>query len=309
MNRIYLVLIIFYFFSVPISAQNIKSFKDCDVCPEMVVIPPGIFQMGANRIEPMRGGEMRPQGPPRNIKISEPFAAGKYEVTVGEWEAYIQDTNLSPSNCSAWGGENRTWGHTWKDPDYGIPQDSNFPVVCVSWLETKQYTQWLSEKTQENYRLLTEAEWEYIANANTKSIWPWGNDSRLICQYGNVLDIDGLGDPRIIKGSGTGNSMAAQCRDGYSTVAPVGQYKANNFGIHDTIGNVWEWTQDCSFTYYPENHTDGSAVEAEGLCEKRAVRSGGWRTRVVRNRSTFRGRDPENTSYQLFGFRIARDIR
>ncbi len=89
--------------------------------------------------------------------------------------------------------------------------------------------------------------------------------------------------------------------------SPAGSYPPNGFGLYDMMGNVWEWVQDCSAVYYSTE--DSSApVEVEGPCEKRAIRGGSWRSRVVRQRPTFRGRDPEPTAYHLFGFRVGRDL-
>jgi len=295
--------------ATPASAQSPgDTLRDCDDCPELVVIPPGSFVMGSNHDEPMRGGEMRPQGPERDVTIAYPLAVGKYEVTVGEWRAFTEATGHPAADCSAWGGDRRQWGHSWEEPGYGQPTTDNDPVVCVYWTDAVAYTEWLSEITGEQYRLPTEAEWEYAASGGVDTKWPWGESADQICDYGNVLDQEGIKDPRLISGSGTQADMAAQCSDGYALVAPVGQFKPNGFGLHDTVGNVWEWAEDCSYTYYPMEPVDGSAVIPDGVCEKRAVRSGSWRTRVERNRPTFRGRDPEPTAYHLFGFRVARDV-
>jgi formylglycine-generating enzyme required for sulfatase activity len=91
-------------------------------------------------------------------------------------------------------------------------------------------------------------------------------------------------------------------------VAPVGAYPANAFGLHDLIGNVWEWTQDCYRVPYPATPVDGTAVEVQGPCELRTVRGGSWRSHMFRQRSTWRGRDPEDRKSDIFGFRIARDL-
>ena len=108
---------------------------------------------------------------------------------------------------------------------------------------------------------------------------------------------------------GNAQREEAECSDGSAIVAPAGTLKPNAFGLYDMIGNVWEWTEDCSATLYPAEPTDGSAAAvAPGTCEKRAVRSGSWRTRLSRHRPTFRGRDPETTASNIFGFRVARDI-
>ncbi|MEQ8510259.1 MAG: formylglycine-generating enzyme family protein [Rhodospirillaceae bacterium] len=284
------------------------EFSDCPTCPQMVVIPPGTFQMGSDEIDIMRGDIPRTRGPVRTVTIAEPFAAGKYEVTTAEWRAFVNATGHEASDCRAWGGERRQMGFTWEDPDYGRPVADNDPVVCVYWTEALAYVDWLSAETGETYRLLSEAEWEYVARGGVTSTWFWGEDESKICEYGNVLDQTAAADPALIAGSGTEMSMAASCSDGYALVAPVGQYKPNGFGLYDTIGNVWEWVQDCSLEDYPATPVDGRAVEVDGPCEKRAVRSGSWRSRVIRQDPSFRGRDPEATSYHLFGFRVAREV-
>lgn len=98
-------------------------------------------------------------------------------------------------------------------------------------------------------------------------------------------------------------------KDGYAMLAPVGRFKPNAFGLHDMLGNAWEWVQDCAIIPYPAQPTDGSAVErTDGLCEKRAVRGASWYTRMDRHRPSFRGADPGNTASHQFGFRVARTL-
>lgn len=295
--------------SLTAMAQDIgMTLQDCNDCPEMVVLPPGTFQMGSEHIEPMRGGEMRPQGPVRTIHIRYPFAVGKYEVTIGEWRTFMADTGHQASDCRAWGGERATMGFSFEDPDFGRPVLDEEPIMCVYWTEAQKYVQWLTEKTGRNYRLLTEAEWEYAARGGVDTEWFWGDNENRICEYGNIFDQVAAQNPELVAGSGTAVSMAAPCKDGYDLAAPVGQFKPNGYGLYDTVGNVWEWVQDCSPIYYPDEPVDGSAYEVQGVCEKRAIRGGSWRSRVSRHKPFFRGRDPELTSYHLFGFRVARDV-
>ncbi len=135
--------------TLPAFAQSPgESLRDCADCPEMMVIPPGTFVMGSNHEEPMRGGEMRPQGPEREVTIGYPLAVGKYEVTVGEWRAFAEATGHPAADCSAWGGDRREWGHSWQDPGLGRPAADNDPVVCVYWTDAVAYTNWLSEETE-----------------------------------------------------------------------------------------------------------------------------------------------------------------
>jgi formylglycine-generating enzyme required for sulfatase activity len=288
-----------------------ETFRDCDTCPEMVAIPAGTFQMGSDHVEPMRNNEMRPEGPVRTVTIAKPFAAGKYEVTNREFGAFIDATGYTPAlACQVWGGIDKIDGKTWREPDYGRPTAEDEPVVCVSWLDAKVYAAWLSGKTGQRYRLLTEAEWEYAAKGGAKTTWPWGEDAQKICEYANVYDAEGRKDPRQTRDGGDPSAPKAECSDGFQIVAPVGSFKPNGFGLHDMIGNVWEWTEDCSAPgLYPAGPLDGSATPVSmGTCDKRAVRSASWRTRLSRHRPTFRGRDPEATASNIFGFRIARDL-
>ncbi len=287
-----------------------SAFRDCPTCPEMVAIPPGSFSMGSDVIEAMRGGEMRPEGPIREMKITKFFAAGKYEVTNKEFGVFIDATGYKAADaCQVWGGVDVVKGKTWREPDYGRPPRENEPVVCVSWRDAKAYAAWLSKTTGKNYRLLSEAEWEYTAKAGSKSIWPWGDDAQRICEFANSFDKVGRADPRQTNDGGAGGAEQTQCSDGYAIVAPVGQFKPNAFGVYDTICNVWEWTEDCSAPgLYPDKPRDQTAVQVTGACDKRAVRSASWRTRLSRHRPTFRGRDPEPTASNIFGFRIGRDF-
>ena len=291
----------------PLSLSPGASFRDCADCPEMVVIPDGTFQMGSDRKEQMREG-LRPEGPIRSVTISKSFAAGRFEVTNAQYAAFVEATGYSATNgCVASGGRDPVDGVTWRNPGIGTNVADDEPVVCVDWNDAKAYTLWLAGHTGLPYRMLTEAEWEYSAKAGSTAVWPWGDDETQICQYGNVFDQSGLTDPRSKIGTNAA-ATAVACDDGFHTVAPVGQFTPNAFGLYDTIGNVWEWNEDCSVLPYSDEPVDGSAWQAPGACEKRAVRSGSWRTRVSRHRPTLRGRDPAGLAYFMFGFRLARDL-
>ena len=200
-----------------------QIIKDCPTCPEMVVIPSGAFKMGSDVVEAMRGGEMRPEGPIRDVKIPKAFAAGKYEVTNKDFGMFITASGYKPAeSCQVWGGIDVVKGKTWRDPDYGRPPADDEPVVCVTWNDAKAYTAWLSKTTGKKYRLLTEAEWEYTAKAGSKTVWPWGNDAQKICEYANSFDKTGRADPRQTNDGGATKAEQTECSDGYAIVAPVG---------------------------------------------------------------------------------------
>jgi formylglycine-generating enzyme required for sulfatase activity len=285
------------------------TFSDCAACPKMVVVPPGTFQMGSDHIEPMRGNEMRPEGPIRTVTIAKAFAAGKFEVTNKEFGAFVKATGYVPAQaCQVWGGIEVKQGKTWKDPDYGRPPQDNEPVVCITWRDAKAYVGWLAKITGKPYRLLSEAEWEYADHGGTSTTWPWGEDAGRICEFGNSFDITGRKDPRMTNDGGPAVDPKDLCDDRFAIVAPVGSFKPNGFGLYDMVGNVWEWVEDCSLNLHPASPVDGSPVEVQGACEKRGNKGGSWRTRLSRQRPAFRGRDPETTASNIFGFRVGRNL-
>jgi formylglycine-generating enzyme required for sulfatase activity len=280
------------------------EFRDCANCPAMVKIPAGKFRMG------FEGGEEgRPEGPVREVAIAHAFAIGKFEVTQEDFAAFVRETQHDMrSGCQVWRGE---WTNPpdadWTNPGYGRVPFNDEPVTCVSWKDAQAYVGWLARRTGRKYRLPTEAEWEYVARAGTTGDYFWQaaaadqTSSDPACQFANVYDASGARASAF-------NWAPFDCDDGFGQAAPVGSFKPNAFGVHDIIGNVWEWTADCYQAPYPAAPVDGSAVQAAGTCEKRVARGGSWITRPSRQRASFRGRDPETALYSFFGFRVARDL-
>jgi formylglycine-generating enzyme required for sulfatase activity len=280
------------------------EFRDCAQCPAMIVVPPGEFRMGFNGGEPGR-----PEGPVRQVRIDYPFALGRYEVTQREFAAFVADTKREMSGgCQVWqGGE---WelpdDADWTNPGYGRVPFEDEPVACVSWYDARDYAEWLARRTGEPYRLPSEAEWEYAARAGSTTGYFWGSDLDTgppACDYANIYDQTGHEVNRF-------NWAPFGCDDGFAQAAPVGSFLPNAFGLHDMIGNVWEWLADCYKAPYPRQPVDGSAVESpkDVECERRVARGGSWITRPSRSRITFRGRDPPETLFSFFGFRVARDV-
>jgi formylglycine-generating enzyme required for sulfatase activity len=189
-----------------------KVFRDCAVCPEMVEIPGGQFMMGSY------DGEVD-ERPAHRISISQPFAAGRFEVTFAEWDACVADR-----------------GCNYRPDDMGWGRGSR-PVINVSYNDiAREYLPWLSAKTGKQYRFLTEAEWEYAARAGTETVYFWGNE---------------VGHNRANCG-GCGSQW-----DGKQT-APVGSFEPNGFGLHDMHGNVRELVED-DYAHYAEAPSDGAA--------------------------------------------------
>ena len=274
-------------------------FQDCADCPEMVVIPSGDFSMGSPD-----GEQGRSELPVRDVTVSS-FAAAKYEVTQAEFDAFVAATGHEvATGCEIvemGASLIETEDKDWRDPGYERAVRPNDPVVCVGWTDAKAFTAWLSEKAGQPYRLLTEAEWEYVAKGGSTTPWYWGEDPADGCTHANMYDLTSAAKWNL-------RWAPVQCTDGHEEVSPVGSFPASPFGLYDILGNVWEWVEDCYVMPYPDGPVDGTAVQVEGDCDRRSVRGGSWITRASRHRASFRGRDPEPTLFNFFGFRVARDL-
>jgi formylglycine-generating enzyme required for sulfatase activity len=191
--------------------------------------------------------------------------------------------------------------HDWTSPGATISYRDDSPIVCGSWRDAVAYTDWLGKISGYEYRLPSEYEWEYAAHGGSDGLYFWGNDPDQGCHYANLYD-------QSAALTMTFSWAAAACSDGWATLAPVAALAANPFGLHDILGNVWEWTADCYLAPYPASTDPQQPVARQGAaCERRSVR-GGWITRPDRHRLTFRGRDPEDARMSYFGFRVARTL-
>jgi len=273
------------------------SFKDCDVCPEMVVVPAGTFLMGSPSYE--KGRNAKREGPVHRVRIERPFAIGKFEVTKAEYAEFVTTTGYSGgSSCKTTDGtgkwEDRS-GRSWHDPGYR--QSDREPVVCVSWQDASAYLEWLSRKTGKTYRLPSEAEWEYAARAGTTTARSWGEAADLACRFANVHD-------QTSASTNNFSHSAHECDDGFPQTAPVGSYSPNAFGLHDMIGNVGEYVEDCWTESYTGAPADGSA-RLDGDCTKRIIRASSWSKSPAFARSAGRAGADSADRYDNDGFRVA----
>lgn len=284
-------------------------FKDCPTCPEMVVIAPGSFTQGREArdvAEPVRY-----EGPPHRVSIKYSFAVGKTEVITGQFKEFADATGYVANDvCNIWDGTTATKAPKtgWRNPQYGRPPADNEPGACLSWDDAKAYIKWLNAKTGASYRLLSESEWEYVARAgDTATRYTWGDNPDDACKTANVGDLS----TKDLKPPFTPRKLnVANCNDGYPFIAPAGALKPNAFGVYDMIGSIWEWVEDCYVLPYPANTpTDGSPYIGPEGCDRRASKGGSWASSIDRQTPTFRGRDPSTLTSQVFGFRIARDLK
>ena len=243
--------------------------RECDACPEMVVVPAGRFRMGD-----LAGGGDRDERPVHDVTIDDPFAVGRYKVTFAEWDA-----------CVAGGGCRH------RPDDEGWGRETR-PVINVSWDDAQAYVAWLSGETGKPYRLLSEAEWEYMARAGTTMKYWWGNEAdHDHANYGQDKCCDG----------------AIAGKDRWKYTSPVGSFEANAFGLFDTAGNVWEWVEDCRNESYQGAPSDGSAWTS-GNCDRRVLRGGSWGFKPRDLRSANRVRDDTGSRHRSSGFRVARTL-
>ncbi len=274
-----------------------ETFRDCAECPEMAVIPAGSFTMGSPASEEGREDD---EGPRHRVTIPRAFALGKYEVTRAEFAAFVRDTGHKARGCWVYGG--KEWkdddSKNWRDPNFS--QSERDPVVCVNWDDAKKYLRWLSRKTGQDYRLPSEAEWEYAARAGTTTARYWGDAADLACGYANVHD-------RTSKSENGFTWTHHDCRDGYAKTAPVGSFEANDFGLHDVLGNVWEWVEDCYEKTYDLAARDGSAWTT-GECSRRVLRGGSWSGSPRFVRAAIRNRNTAGSRNDSGGFRAARTL-
>ncbi len=239
-----------------------ETFADCTVCPEMTVVPTGAFTMGYAKGFP-------DEKPPIRVTITNRFAVGKFEITFKQWEACV-----AHGGCGAYRPKGKGWGR------------GDHPVIFVSWHDAQAYVTWLSGVTGKNYRLLSEAEWEYVARAGLKTLYPWGN----------TID------------AGKANYGGFRAK-----TTPVGHYDANQFGLHDMVGNAWEWVADCYLKdAYRSHDAYPAVVGGTGDSCRRLLRGGAWDTDtsdgVHRMRTTIRKHAKADGRYANYGFRAARNL-
>lgn len=233
--------------------------------PDMIRVPAGTFSMGCvSDIDCLKD-----QKPVHNVTIKE-FMLAKHELTFKEW-----DVCVAQGGCSHY------------PDDYKFGRD-NRPVLNVSWDDAQQYIHWLNEKTDKQYRLANEAEWEYAARAGTTTPFNTGR-----CLSTDMANYDG---DSPLKGCEKG-------KDRKQTLE-VGSLPTNQWGLHDMHGNVWEWTQDCWASDYKDAPDDGSAFEFEN-CPRRVLRGGGWNYRGSYNRSAIRYDYSHSLRLENLGFRLA----
>ncbi|TGO03771.1 hypothetical protein PN36_00210 [Candidatus Thiomargarita nelsonii] len=231
----------------------INDFRDGSDGPEMVIIPAGDFMMGD-----IQGAGYNNEQPVHEVSVGS-FAMSRYEITFAEYDRFAQATGYPKPDDLGWGRGER-------------------PVINVSWNEARLYAEWLSQQTQQDYRLPTEAEWEYAAGTSTN--YPWGNDIE-----SNQANCDGCG-------SEWDNTKTA----------PVGSFAPNAFGLYDMAGNVREWTCSAYQSQY-EGAEQGCQLDDN---RRQVIRGGSWYNTPKQVRAANRSWGLLNFRYNGVGFRLIR---
>ena len=195
------------------------------------------------------------------------IAVGRTEVTFDEWNACV-----SGGGCNSYMPSDEGWGR------------GRRPVIHVSWMDVKIYVAWLSKMTGKEYRLLTEAEWEYAARAGRQTRFSFGDDEAQLDQH------------------------AWYIRNAENKTQPVGTKVANAFGLQDMLGNVYEWVEDPWHDTYKGAPRDGSVWAKDGDESRRVVRGGSWGNTVRRVRAAYRTSDSPEVRENDRGFRVARTL-
>ncbi len=169
-------------------------------------------------------------------------------------------------------------------------------MTCISWNDVQAFIRWLNRKEGKDYRLPTDAEWEYACRAGTKTTKFWGDDPDDACRYANVAD-------RTAKKRFSGWTPIHECEDGFVYTAPVANFQPNNFGLYDMLGNVWEWCEDWYGDYHSGSVTDPEGPSS-GSC--RVFRGGSWFYGPRLVRCALRYRNRPGYRYDFLGFRLVR---
>ncbi len=286
-------------------------FRDCPTCPQMLLVPAGSFMFGSPAEEPNRledeDDTPGPGGRPVRVGIARPFALSKFEVTRGQFAAFVTETGHDTSGgCYVRVDQfELVKDYSWQQP--GFDQDDEHPVACVSWDDARAYVAWLSKKTGATYRLPSEAEWEFAARAapHTQArAQPFDAAPQRVCRLGNSADLS----TQAVFPAWT----VSPCDDRAAFTARVGSFAANAIGLADMLGNQWEWVADCyhdSYRGQPDGVLSGGvAWTTDCKGDFRVLRGGSWSDTAAFLRPAARTAIPPDKRIQIGGFRVARAL-
>jgi formylglycine-generating enzyme required for sulfatase activity len=276
---------------------------------KMKLLPAGKFTMGST-LSPNEVHQRYPGGTeryyegetPHQVTLSKSFYMGVHEVTVGQFSKFVESekykTEAEADGKGGYGYDQSTNGfsenvkYTWRNP--GFAQDDNHPVVNVSWNDAVAFCRWLSRVEGREYRLPTEAEWEYSCRAGSSREFTFGDDAEQLVGFGNFADAS-------LK-TNLPNATTVRNNDGSIFTTRVGSYRSNEFGLYDMHGNVLEWCSD-----WVGDYPTLSVVDPVGPAtgQYRVFRGGSWDFMAVLCRSARRSWNSPGTRKPILGFRVA----
>ena len=313
----------------------------------LIYFSPGEFVRGAIHGDQLRkkhpfstgGVGSHDARPAHRVRLTQPFRISATEVTVGQFRQFVEATHYKttaetekrgalaffPDKESGLEKFALSQDCTWRAP--GFEQSAQHPVVCVSWQDAMAFCRWLSKKERTQYRLPTEAEWEYAARAGTTTIYVGGDSANTIYAYGNVADA-------ALETAHPGMTLRQRIArlepgqgDGFIYTAPVASFRGNRRGLYDTHGNVWEWCADKFHPRYYAQLTGASVMNSDptklptivdpqgpksSLHDQygdwRAMRGGAWCAGPLTCRTAERSFGEATDAYCYTGFRIIREV-
>jgi formylglycine-generating enzyme required for sulfatase activity len=294
-----------------LAAAAPAEFRDCADCPAMATIPAGSGTLGSDAAERARAGIVPLFGdreePRYRAAFARPFALGRTEITRAQYAAFSAATKHPEGDeCGVHDPRTDSWhprpGFNWRRP--GFEQADDHPAVCISHADATAYAEWLAARTGKPYRLPSDAEWEYAARAGSTTPWTWGSAPEAGCGVANLLSagtVAALGWPKSLA-----NRLV--CATERRFTVPVASYPANAWGLHDMIGNAFEWVADCNAPDNRDARPDGAA-RAAGDCARRYLKGGAFHTPLWLTRPAVRGA-PLGRDVRMFavGFRVARSL-
>ena len=296
---------------------------------KFVLVPAGEFLMGSDespealaqdypRYERQRLAELVDEAPVHRVRITRPFFLGQHEVTLGQFRKFLDASGYTPESVADGTGgygynpgydpsktqrgdafEGRDPRYSWHNP--GFAQDDTHPVLNVTWNDAMALTRWLSQQEGHSYRLPTEAEWEYACRAGGTARYGSANEPRSLLTIANTFDADAA------QHWPAWQPYALEGRDGYAFTAPVGRFQANAFGLHDMLGNAWEWVADWhDEAYYARSPATDPTGPEDGSVRVR--RGGSWHSWSLYARCSYRNWNSAQTRYTLVGMRLLREV-
>ncbi|MSQ96137.1 MAG: formylglycine-generating enzyme family protein [Gemmataceae bacterium] len=278
-----------------------------------VLVPPGTFLMGSPAAEPGHNLSGYDESPRHQVTLTRPFYLCKHETSVGQFRRFVESAKYVTDIEKTGGGnahdDKAVWKHrpgtNWLKPGFAAAFDlkDEHPVVHVSHTDSLAFCRWLQNRVGKlpvTFDLSTEAQWEWACRAGSGDRFWWGPDEDKTGKVANV------GDKSLKRVQPAWPRTIMPMDDGHAFLAPVGSYRANGFGMHDMLGNVWEF---CStrFGKYPQDPrtdpTDGDPNRGY------AVRGGGWSNIAADVRCASRNADPPHFGHSNLGFRVAMLIK